>query len=206
MGWESVAAFVGVACIFLFAAESIVLHVLPSGNTLLRNPISDFAAGGYRTLMMIGFLVLGVGVLLMDVALGYGLGAGKRVAVGIFGIGVFGLSRLLVAFFPSDVDGADRTAPGKLHTLFTAFGFIAIVFAAIVLTPVFDRVYEKVKWASVVGPLRYLELAVVVLGIVLLITRARALRSIFGLIERLFYISGLLWLFILGLHFALLTH
>jgi len=204
MGWESIAAYVGVACIFLFAAESIVLHVLPTGYLPLRNPISDYATGNCRTLMMIGFLVLGIGVLVMDVALGSGLGAGKRIAVGVFGIGVFGVSRLLVAFFPSDIDGAERTVPGRLHTLFTALGFIAIVLSTIVLTPVFERVYEKAKWASVVAPLRYLELAVVIFGIVLLITRAKALRFVFGLIERLFYLSALLWLFILGLHFALL--
>ena len=206
MGWESIAAYVGIACIFLFAAESIVLHVLPTDYTLLRNPISDYATGSYRTLMMIGFLVLGVGVLVLDVAFGFGLGAGKRIAVGVFGIGVFGLSRFLVAFLPSDVDDAERTTAGRLHTLFTALGCIAIVLATIVLTPVFERVYEKAKGASVVGPLRYLELAVVIFGVVLLITRARALRSVFGLIERLFYLSGLLWLFILGLHFALLKH
>ncbi len=206
MAWESTVAYFGIAGIFLFAVISIVLHSLPTDYNFLRNPLSDFATGRFKLLVTIAFLVLGIGVLALDIGLAKGLGGGKRVAIGVFFIGVFGLSRLLVAFFPSDVEGSERTTAGRIHTLLTAFGFLAIPLAAIVLTPVFGRVYERVTWASVYSTLRMLELAVVVLGVVLLLTRMRSLRFIFGLVERLFYLTSSSWLFVLGLHFALMKH
>lgn len=206
MGWEYLAAYVGLSGVFLFALISIVLHAFPTGYSVLRNPLSDFATGNYRVLMIIAFLLLGIGVLVLDAGLAKGLGSGKRIALGVFFIAVFGASRLLVAFFPSDVDGAERTVAGRLHTLFSAFGFLAVPLAAIILTPVFDRIYERVAWASVYSTLRRLELIVVILALVLWITRLKSLRIVFGLVERLFYASTLAWLFVLGLHFALIKH
>lgn len=204
MGWESVAAYAGLAGMLLFAAISIVFHALPTGYSPLRNPVSDFATSSYRSLMIAAFLLLGSGVLALAAAFAAGLGAGKRIALGVFFIAAFGASRLLVAFFPSDVDGSERTAHGRLHTLFTFLGFFSIILAVIVLTPVFGRVFERAAWAGVYGTLRQLELVVFILGVVLWITRMKSLRPFFGLVERLFYLSSLAWLFVLGLHFALL--
>lgn len=203
MSWESIAAYVGIVGILLFPVGTVVLHALPTGFRPLRNPLSDYAAGKYGILMTIAFLILGIGVLALDAGLAKGLGAGKRVAIGVFFIGVFGASRLLAAFFPSDADGAERTGRGRVHTLLAALGFVAIPLGAIVLTPVFDRVPS---WAAVAPPLRILELLVVVFGIIMLVTRMQALRFVFGLVERLFYASALLWLFLIGLHFVHLSH
>lgn len=203
MGWESLAAYAGIAGMFLFAVIAIVLHVFPTGYNPLRNPLSDYATGSFRALMAVAYVLLGIGVLLLTFGLAAGLGAGKRVALGVFLIGVFGASRLLVAFFPSDVDGADRTAVGRIHSWLSGIGFTALPLAAIALTPVFERVYT---WASVASPLHRLELLVVVIALVLLITRIKAFRVVFGLLERLFYASSFVWLFVLALHFALLKH
>lgn len=203
MGWETIVAYVGIVGIGLFPVGAVVLHALPTGYRPLRNPLSDYAGGRYGVLMTIAFLVLGIGVLALDAGLGTGLGAGKRVAIGVFFIGVFGASRLLAAFFRSDADGAERTGRGRIHTLLAALGFIAIPLAAIVLTPVFERVPS---WTAVAPPLRILELLIVVFGLIMLLTRMQVLRFIFGLVERLFYVSALLWLFLIGLHFALLGH
>ncbi len=201
MGWESVAAYVGIAGMLLFAVIAIVLHVFPSGYNPLRNPVSDYATGSFRALMVVAYLLLGIGVLALTAALAAGLGAGKRVAVGVFFIGVFGASRLLVAFFPSDVDGADRTAIGRIHSWLTGIGFTALPLAAIAVTPVFGRVQA---WLDVASPLRRLELLVVLLAIILLFTRIKPLRVVFGLVERLFYVSSFVWLVVIALHFALL--
>jgi len=203
MSWVSLVAYIGIAAIFLFTVIAIVLHALPTGYTLLRNPLSDFATGSSRALMTGAFLILGIGVLLMAIGLGPGLHERKRVAVGVFFIAVFGASRLLVAFFPSDVDGAGRTTVGRIHSLLTAFGFIAIPLGAIALTPVLR--YTQ-GWAGVAPTLRLFELLISVFALAVFVTRIRALRGVFGAAEKLLYASSLIWLFVLGLRFALLKH
>lgn len=203
MSWETIVAYAGVVAIAVYPIAVIVLHFLPTGRNPFRSGLSEYAAGNSRSLMVIALLGLGIGTALLDAGLAAGLGAGKRVAVGILFLGLFAAGHIAAAFVPPNAGGVPRTKAGSIHAAISVVSIIALGIATIAITPVFSRVQH---WKVVAPLMGWLELAVVVLALLMLILRIKPLQAVFGLAMRLFYGAGLAWIIVLALHFASLRH
>ncbi len=202
MHWINIVAYIGLVAALAFLVLTVVLHFLPTGAHPLRDALGDYAARRFGGLMTAAILALGVGALAIAVALAGELGAhggGKRVDVGVAFMVIFAAGMIIAALLPAAEEGAQPSTAGKVHTAAAVIAFIAFVLATIAISPVFKYV---VAWVKLAPLFPRLELLVVVFGILMLLARVKPLRAVFGLIERLFFASCLVWLLLLGVHLS----
>jgi len=202
MHWINIVAYVGVFAMLAFLVLTIILHVLPTGHNALRNSVGDYVVGGSGALMTAALLALGIGALALSLGLASELGAhggGKRVDVGVAFTVIFAIGMIVAAFVPPDAEGAERTPAGKAHTAAVAVAFLAFTLATVAISPVFKYVDS---WKRVAPLFPRFELLVVVFAILMLFARVRALRAVYGLVERLFFASSLAWLLVAGLQLS----
>jgi hypothetical protein len=171
------------------AATLIWVNVLRTGHDLMRDAVSDYGAGSYRAFYRATVILLGIGALLLLVALAHGTDVTRG---GLIWLGVYGVSRIAIAFFPTDLEGAPVTPVGRVHLVLAAAAFAAIAFAASDLAP---SLADQPGWGGVDGLLSVLRWAVVVFAVGTLITRVvMQLRRVFGLVERLLYVASIAFL------------
>ena len=174
-----------------FAAGGVSLvwvHFLPTGNRPVVDAVSDYGAGPYRLFYRVTVISLGLGALLLLVALARGTGVASG---GLIWLGVYAVSRVAIAFFPTDLPGAPVTPVGRVHLVLAAAAFTAIAFAAADLTP---SLADEPGWGAS-GLLGILRWAVVITAVGTLLTRVVAqLRPWFGLVERLLYAASVAFL------------
>ena len=106
---------------------------------------------------------------------------------------VFAASRILIAGFPVDLPGSERTITGVVHNLLAATAFASIAVAAsTVSTDLRDQ-----PAASFDGPLygwmgTLTVVAAVALGLVWVLPSLR--RTVFGLVDAARYAATIAWL------------
>jgi hypothetical protein len=175
-----------------FAAAAVTLiwvNVLRTGHNPVRNAVSDYGASGYRAFYRATVVLLGLGALLLLVGLAHGTGVARG---GLIWLGVYGVSRIAIAFFPTDLDGAPVTPVGRVHIALAAAAFTAVAFAAADLTP---SLGDQPGWDGASGLLDILRWAVVITAVGTLLTRVvLQLRRVFGLVERLLYAASIAFL------------
>jgi hypothetical protein len=176
-----------------FAAGGVSLvwvHFLPTGNRPVVDAVSDYGAGPYRLFYRVTVISLGLGALLLLVALARGTGVASG---GLIWLGVYAVTRIAIAFFPTDLEGRPVTPIGRVHLALAAAAFAAIAFAAADLAP---ALRDEPGWDDVSGLLGALRWAVVVTAIATLVVRvALPLRRVaFGLVERLLYVASIAFL------------
>src|SRR3954454_22660447 len=172
------------------AITLVWVDLLRTGKSPTRDAVSDYGAGPYRLFYTVLVCSLGSGALLLLVALAHGTGVSSG---GLIWLGVFGVARLAIAFFPHDLDGRPVTPTGRVHLALAAAAFAAIAFAAADLAP---ALREEPGWDDVSGLLGALRWAVVVTAIATLVAHvALTLRRVaFGLVERLLYVASIAFL------------
>jgi hypothetical protein len=175
-----------------FAAAAITLiwvNVLRTGHDPVRNAVSDYGASGYRAFYRATVVLLGLGALLLLVGLAHGTDVARG---GLIWLGVYGVSRIAIAFFPTDLEGAPVTPVGRAHIALAAAAFTAIAFAAADLTP---SLGDQPGWDGISAVLGVMRWAVVITAVGTLFTRVVAqLRRVFGLVERLLYAASIAFL------------
>ena len=97
--------------------------------------------------------------------------------------------RLGVLAFPTDLEGERLTKTGRLHYLFAIASFALAYMAIDVLNPIALPI--AADWTSLVLGGLYWIVAVSLAGVVICLIPA--LRRVFGLVERLFLVSVMLW-------------
>ncbi len=121
---------VALAGIAVTVASLVWLHVVPTGLSPLRNPVSQYGIsahrGGYR-LATIGFGVAGAA--LAAGALVAPPFPGCRLVGGL--LALFALARLLIGWAPMDQPGAPRTPSGTAHWVLAVAAFAAVTAAAV---------------------------------------------------------------------------
>src|SRR3954447_9607979 len=171
------------------AITLVWVDLLPTGRNPARDAVSDYGAGPYRLFYTVIVCSLGVGALLLLVALARGTGVPNG---GLIWLGVFGATRIAVAFFPHHPEGRPVTPAGRVHLALAAAAFAAIAFAAVDLAP---ALADEPGWGaeSLIGALRW---AVVITAVATLAARVilPVRRTTFGLIERLLYASFIAFL------------
>jgi len=155
-------ALVGIAVKFLTIAA---LHfVRPDVNPVLE-PISNYGVGPYGFLLT----VADIGSILATFALVFGLylgiGPPGRSYVGLFFLGLYGVSELLAGIFPIDV-GGEATTAGTIHNIVGNISFFCFPIAAILLSL---RMGKDEQWRSLRRPAFALS---IVVGLTVILTIA----------------------------------
>jgi hypothetical protein len=179
---------------FAVAAITLVwVDLLRTGRNPLRDAVSDYGAGPYRLFYTVLVCSLGLGALLLLIALARGTDVPNG---GLIWLGVYAATRIAIAFFPHDLEGKPVTPTGRVHLALAAAAFAAIAFAAADLAP---ALRDEPGWGaeSLIGALRW---AVIVTAVATLVARVvlPIRRSTFGLVERLLYAASIAFLLVVA--------
>ncbi len=117
---------------------------------------------------------------------------------------IAGIARLLIPVFPTDQNGSRfQTARGTIHMILAIVIFAAIIIAASKLGSTLEH---RPAWHGVKGWLTTLPLIMTGAAVgVLIALRGPRLKRIFGLFERLFYVSSIGWFLIVSIELAQIT-
>jgi hypothetical protein len=190
----AVVAALSAACVAAGAISLVWVDRLPTGRSAVRDAVSDHGADpSYRFFYRVLVVLLGAGALLLMFALAHGTDVTRG---GLIWLGVYGVSRVAIAWFPTDLPGAQVTTVGRVHLVLAAAAFTAIAFAAADLTP---SLADQPGWDGVSGLLSALRSVVIVTAVGTLLTRVVvAARPVFGLVERLLYASSVAFLLVVA--------
>jgi hypothetical protein len=183
------------AAAFLVAAVALVwVDVLHTGRRPERDAVSDYGAGPYRWFYSVIVVSLGLGGLLLLLALADGTGVA---AGGLIWLGVYAVTRIAIAWFPHDLEGKPVTPVGRVHLALAAAAFAAVAFAAADLAPALG---DQPGWdgaSDLIGVLRW---AVIVTAFATLLARVAlpVRRVAFGLVERLLYAASIAFLMVVA--------
>ena len=181
----------------------IALHLLPTGYNPKLNAVSDYGIGRYRGVFWTQTLAGAVACFALAVALGEAKPSMPTLAIVLLVIA--GIARLLIPVFPTDQDGSRfQTARGTIHMILAIVIFAAIIVAASKLGSTLEH---RPAWHGVKGWLTTLPWIMTGAAVgVLVALRAPRLKRIFGLFERLFYVSSLAWFLIVSIELAHIGH
>ena len=192
----------GVAGFVSFAAAFAAMHFIQPDLNPIENFGSDYAFGRGGWVMRLGFVMAGVGALLLTLGLRRSLAAEKRrgistVLMGLAGVGFVG-SGLFNADPPLEDGTTGYTTEGSLHDLTGMILFISLIVVSFVLVGVFGRDRRWHTLARTARTFAWLSL----IGLVATITSAEMTTpgsgGITGLVQRVFVGTFLTWLIILG--------
>jgi len=168
----------------------VLLHFLPTGYNPIRNAVSDYGVGPYRIWHRIAVVALAVAGLAMTLASSGSIRKEPPIVIGF--LLSFSVTRILIPFFPTDIEGQPRTRTGSVH-----LGLALVAFASLASAAGF---FEGTNLDNLVG---WVVVATAVFSLVAL--PWPRLKPIFGLLERLFYLSMIGWLLVIGIELILLA-
>lgn len=165
----------------------VALHVLPTGLSPVRNAVSQYGIGSYRTayrVQTIAYAAAGVGAALGIATLPGSVGIVVALCV------IFAAARAVISWFPMDDPGSPPTQTGRRHGLLAIAAFASIGLAGWRLARLLtnDRLYPSI--ASTTGVLATL----MAISLVAMALNRRGGGRYFGLIERGFYVCMTAWL------------
>ncbi len=193
--WAFTTTLVGVAA---YVALDIVAQLLPPHYSPISQAESDLGVGPYGWVMDLNFVVRGV----LSLALVFGLYRAwpsrptlPKVSLAL--LGAWAVGAFVLAVSPTDVSGP-ATVHGTVH-LVTAF--LAFLFAAVGVVGVSRAMGHDGRWRSVAPYARPIAWLSAVALIVLFVGTGipRVEHALFGLLERVFLGSVLLWMFVVAL-------
>jgi hypothetical protein len=174
-------ALVGVAGFLLLLTA---LHFLRPDVNPVVEPMSNYAVGPYRFLFTAADIGYGLAALALTPP--------GRFYVGLFLLGLYGVSVLLAGFFTIDV-GGEATMVGTIHNIVGNISFFGFPIAAILLSLGMGR---DERWRSFRRPALAVSFAVV-LTVILTIVGSNI--GLFGLTQRLANFTFVLWILLVGL-------
>lgn len=168
-------------------AALVALHVLATGLSPLRSPVSQYGIGRFSCLYRLQTVAYGVA----------GLGAALGIATlrdaspAVIGLcALFAVARGAISWFPMDAPGAERSRTGLRHRLLAGCAFGAVAVAANQLQKMLDH---DASQPGVAGASAALGAAMLVAFVAMGVDR-RVAGGHFGLIERAFYATMTAWL------------
>jgi hypothetical protein len=191
----AVLAIVGVADYLLIVAA---LHFLRPDVNPVTEPISNYGVGPYSTLLTAAVLGSAVAALALTLGLYLGMVPPARSYVGLFFLGLYGLSRLLESLFPIDV-GAEATLSGAIHNILGQLAFFGFPLAVILLSL---SMGNDERWRSFRRPALMVSFAVVLTDV---LTIVGSNIGLFGVTQRLATVTAMLWMLLVGLRLRSMT-
>jgi hypothetical protein len=184
-------AIVGIADFLLNIAA---LHFLrPDVNPVLE-PMSNYAVGPYGFLLTAADIGGGLAALALTFGLYWGIAPPGRSYVGLFLLGLYGVSVLFAGIFPIDV-GGEATTFGTIHNIVGNILFFGFPIAVILLSLGMGK---DERWRSLRLPA--LALAGVVVLTVILTMVGFNLGIGFGVTQRIANVAALVWMLVVALH------
>jgi hypothetical protein len=176
--------------------ELVMLHILPTGLSPVRNAVSQYGITPYRNgyrVQTLAYAFAGLGA-----ALGLAKLPGPVAFVVVLCV-VFGAARAAISWFPMDAPGGERTTTGSWHgaLAIVAFGAIAIAAEGLARLLRQDHIHSAVASAS-----DLLALLMLVTFVAMAVSRQVG-GGFFGLAERGFYVCMTAWLAVVAI---LLVH
>jgi hypothetical protein len=189
-----VLALLTIGGIATFLFNLTALHFLrPDVNPVLE-PISNFAVGPFGFLFTAADIGSGLAALALMLGLYLGIAPPARSYIGLFFLGLYGVSELLAGIFPIDV-GAETTTVGAIHNIVGNIGFFGFPIAVILLSLGMGK---DERWRSLRLPA--LALAGVVVLTVILTMVGVNIGIGYGVIQRLFNVAAMVWMLVVALH------
>ncbi|GAA4600735.1 putative membrane protein [Actinoplanes octamycinicus] len=197
----SVSLLAGAAVVLLlvYLAIFVALHLRGTGYSPVRNAVSDYGVGRTATQFRVAIVANSLGILALTGALAAGFGRDPFRTADYVILLLIPVTRLAMAFFPTDVPGQPVTVTGRIHLLLAIASFTFVYLSVADLTPHLSDL-TATSTASVLLALRWLAAAGLAGVVVTMVVPA--LRRFFGLAERLFLISTNLWFFLVALVLA----
>lgn len=161
-----------------------VLHALRTDVDPATDPVSDYAVGDYGTLEVLAILAVGLGALALTAALHQ---TPRRSMVGLVLLAVFGLAKVVQAFFPIDV-GDETTTSGGIHNVLGTVAFVALPVAAVLLSRSRGRVEMVVA---------------VLLAVAMLAVLAADAMGGYGIAQRAFLVLSSTWVLVTAVRLSL---
>lgn len=179
-------------------AADIVLALLPPHYSILTDSESDYAIGPFAWLMDATFVLVGLVSLALAAGLVGAAPAPKPVRrwIGSALIALWGVGLLVLALFPTSLQGAPLTASARVHLVVAPLAFAAVAAGESVLTPDIGRVRD---WQNgrrlLVGITGAMWLGFLLTWVTFAeLGRRHGLGQFYGLAERLFLLSVLGWM------------
>jgi hypothetical protein len=184
-------AIVGIADFLLNIAA---LHfVRPDVNPVLE-PMSTYAVGPYGFLFTAADIGGGLAALALTFGLYLGIAPPGRSYVGLFLLGLYGVSVLLAGIFPIDV-GGEATMVGTIHNIVGNILFFAFPVGVILLSLGMGK---DERWRSFRRPALVMSLLVVLTVILTMVGFNLGIG--FGVTQRLANVTALAWMLLAALH------
>jgi hypothetical protein len=175
-------------------AALVALHIVPSGLSPLRDPVSAYGISRWRALYGVQTVATAVAALALA---GLLLAAGTPAAIAaVIALVALALARAPISWVPMDAANAPRTATGRRHNLLAFGAFAAASVGGFMTGIAFSAagVAAAASAATLLGWVMTVASAVTIIaGIV------TALRPVFGLAERLIYVGMFAWLSVAAL-------
>lgn len=195
MVWVGVSGAVALVAVAIAFVALVYLHVVaadvsPVERQLGQYGITPFAAG-YRG----ATIALGISALAIAVGVSLGL-PHQSTGLWVLCLVVFGVARIAISWFAADAPDADRTMSGRNHSVIVVITFVSITVGAYLAAVPLS---ENSSWSGLAPTTTGLAVAMSVFSVLLLIALgSAAVRRVAGLIERLLYLTIIVWLIIFG--------
>ena len=186
-------AFLTIVGIAGYLLNLAALHFLRTDVNPMVEPVSNYAVGAYGFLSTAANIGSGLAALALTLGLYLSIASPARSRVGLFLLGLFGVSELLAAIFPIDV-GAQATTIGTIHNIVGNIAFFGFLAAVILLS---WSMGKDEQWRSLRRPA--LALALVVLGMAVLTIVGANIGIGFGVGQRLFNVTSMGWMLLVAL-------
>jgi hypothetical membrane protein len=191
IGFLALLAIVGIVAFLLNVAT---LHLVrPDVNPVLE-PMSNYAVGPYGFLLTAADIGGGLAALALTFGLYWGIAPPGRSYVGLFLLGLYGVSVLLAGIFPIDV-GGEATTVGTIHNIVGNISFFGFPIAVILLSLGMGK---DERWRSFRRPALALSLVVVLTAILTIVGFNLGIG--FGVTQRIANVAALVWMLVVALH------
>ncbi len=183
-----VLSVVALAAVVVAAVAHVKLHLLPTGRSALRDPVSDYGVGPYGAWYRI--TVVGLAIASVSLTAAFARDGGPGVGA-LTALAIFGATRLAIAWFPVDLPEVGATRAGRIHNVLAVAAFVSIAVAAASIPDglTADAWSGKANGLNAVGAI--VVWVAIATGVFVALPR---LRRWFGLVERGLYWATFGWL------------
>jgi hypothetical protein len=189
-----VLALLTIVGIAVYLLNLAALHFLrPDVNSML-DPVSTYAVGPYGFLFVAANIGSGLAALALTLGLYRGIAPRGRSYVGLFLLGIYGVSELMAAIFAIDV-GAEATMAGTIHNIVGNISFFAFPIGVILLSLGMGK---DERWRSFRRTALAMSLLVVLTVILTMVGSNTGIG--FGLTQRIANVTNLAWMLLVALH------
>ncbi len=197
MTLAELAATAGALCYGLVAILFFVLHIVDRERSIIGHAVSDYGVGRASRLFVVYGAIGSLGAFSLAAATALTNASAYPLRVPLY-LAALALLRIGVLRFRTNLEGETATPEGRLHYVFAVLTFALTYMVVAAAGPATDAIassgvselLDALAWIAAAG------LAAV------LVTLLPPLRQLFGLAERVFLLSTVLWLLCLSLILA----